>query len=198
MIRVLTILLALVLGSSPIAEAHQSPRVLADKNRTGSGEREPADRSNRTRPRAPASEDDDVEYRRMLREIESLENQCFDEVNKIRRLRGLRPFELDENLLEVARDYSRRMAEERFFSHVDPEGRTVKQRIEQARISWSMVGENLAYAKGSINPVAASMGGWMDSPGHRGNILDPDFRLTAIGVWISSNGTVYFTEIFVK
>jgi len=38
----------------------------------------------------------------------------------------------------------------------------------------------------------------MDSPGHRRNILDPDFRLTAIGAWIDSDGTVYFTEIFLK
>jgi len=38
----------------------------------------------------------------------------------------------------------------------------------------------------------------MESPGHRRNILDPDYNLTAIGVWISPDGTVYFTEIFLK
>jgi uncharacterized protein YkwD len=38
----------------------------------------------------------------------------------------------------------------------------------------------------------------MESPGHRRNILDPDYSKTAIGVWVSSNGTVYFTEIFLK
>ena len=88
------------------------------------------------------------------------------------------------------------MAEENFFSHNDPEGRSVRERVNEARIKWHMVGETLALSNGYINPVATSLRGWMDSPGHRRNILDPDWRNTAIGVWISADGTVYFTEIF--
>jgi len=132
------------------------------------------------------------------RDIESLEQQCLDEINDIRRLRHLRPLSMLEDLLPVAREYSRRMAEERFFSHTDPEGRSVRERVDEAEIKWRMLGENLAYANGYINPVAASLRGWMESPGHRRNILDPDYSKTAIGVWVSSNGTVYFTEIFLK
>jgi uncharacterized protein YkwD len=90
------------------------------------------------------------------------------------------------------------MAEQDFFSHNDPEGRTVKERIEEADIKWRMIGENLAYSNGHVNPVAASLHGWMESPGHRANILEPNFNLTAIGVWIKPDGTVYFTEIFLK
>jgi uncharacterized protein YkwD len=135
---------------------------------------------------------------RRLRDIESLEEQCLGEVNRVRKAYNLAPLELSGELLEVARDYSRRMAEENFFSHNDPEGRTVRERVGGANIRWRMVGENLAYSNGYINPVAASMSGWMDSPGHRRNILDPDWRQTAIGAWISDNGTVYFTEIFLK
>ena len=135
---------------------------------------------------------------RKLRDIESLEEQCLGEVNRVRKSYNLAPLEFSEELLEVARDYSRRMAEENFFSHNDPEGRTVRERVGHANIRWRMVGENLAYSNGYINPVAASMSGWMESPGHRRNLLDPDWRQTAIGVWISDNGTVYFTEIFLK
>jgi uncharacterized protein YkwD len=131
-------------------------------------------------------------------DIESLEQQCLDEINDIRRVRHLRPLSMLEDLLPVARQYSRRMAEERFFSHTDPEGRSVRERVDEAEIKWRMLGENLAYANGYINPVAASLRGWMESPGHRRNILDPDYSKTAIGVWVSSNGTVYFTEIFLK
>jgi uncharacterized protein YkwD len=90
------------------------------------------------------------------------------------------------------------MAEENFFSHSDPDGLTVRERVDGADIKWQMVGENLAYSNGYVNPVAASLHGWMDSPGHRRNILDPGFSLTAIGVWIKEDGTVYFTEIFLK
>jgi uncharacterized protein YkwD len=135
---------------------------------------------------------------RRLRDIESLEEQCLSEVNRVRKSYNLAPLVFSEELLEVARDYSRRMAEENFFSHNDPEGRTVRERVVHANIKWRMVGENLAYSNGYINPVAASMSGWMESPGHRRNILDPDWRQTAIGAWISENGTVYFTEIFLK
>lgn len=135
---------------------------------------------------------------RRIREIESLEQQCFDEVNRVRRARKLQRLSLFEDLLPVAREYSRRMAEEHFFSHDDPEGLTVRERVDGADIKWRMLGENLAYSSGYINPVAASVHSWMDSPGHRRNILEADFSLTAIGVWIKEDGTVYFTEIFLK
>jgi uncharacterized protein YkwD len=138
-----------------------------------------------------------VPGRRIL-EIESLEQQCLDEINRVRRRNGLQQLYLYEELLPLAREYSRRMAEQNFFSHNDPEGRTVKERVEEADIRWRMIGENLAYSNGYVNPVAASLHGWMDSPGHRANILEPNFNLTAIGVWIKGDGTVYFTEIFLK
>jgi uncharacterized protein YkwD len=133
-----------------------------------------------------------------IREIESLEQQCLDEVNRVRQARRLARLDFYDDLLPVARQYSRRMAEERFFSHTDPDGHTVRERVDDADIRWRMVGENLAYSNGYINPVAASLHSWMESPGHRRNILDPDFRLTAIGAWIGTDGTVYFTEIFLK
>ena len=131
-----------------------------------------------------------------LQEVESLEAQCLNEVNHLRQKYNLAPLSFSEDLLQVARNYSRRMAEEKFFAHNDPEGRSVRERVDEASIKWRMVGENLAYSNGYINPVAVSMHGWMESPGHRRNLLDPEWRQTAIGVWISANGTVYFTEIF--
>jgi len=149
---------------------------------------------------APSAEDGSsgrVPSRR-IREIESLEQQCLEEVNRVRRRNGLPRLNFYEDLLPLARDYSRRMAEHNFFSHNDPEGRSVRERVDEADIKWRMVGENLAYSNGYVNPVAASLHGWMGSPGHRANILEPDFTLTAIGVWIKPDGTVYFTEIFLK
>jgi uncharacterized protein YkwD len=144
--------------------------------------------------------DDDVLRREprdsRLGEVETLEMQCFNEVNRVRVGHGLTPLAFNEALLRVARDYSRRMAEENFFSHNDPDGHTVRERVSEANIRWRMLGENLSYSNGYINPVAVSMTGWMDSPTHRRNLLDRAWRQTAIGAWISNNGTVYFTEIF--
>jgi len=131
-------------------------------------------------------------------EIEELERDCLGEVNHVRVARGVAPMEADPDLLLVARAYSRQMAEEGFFSHVDPEGRDVRQRLHRARITWQMVGENLSYSTGYINPVATALRGWMDSPGHRRNILEGRYNDSAIGVWIADDGTVYFTEIFLR
>lgn len=160
----------------------------------------------RSTPRTPslgsADSPDDISAprisSRLIREIESLEQQCFDEVNRVRHNKRLPRLTFFEDLLPVARGYSRRMAEQHFFSHSDPEGRTVRDRVDEADIKWRIVGENLAYSNGYLNPVMASVSGWMESPGHRRNILEPDYNLTAIGAWISPDGTVYFTEIFIK
>jgi uncharacterized protein YkwD len=190
------VILAMLLAASLTSFGQQSRGVLSETNRAHPGDSsKTADASRKSIGKNPDSHAIDE---RRLREIETLEQQCLDEVNRLRQANGLRPFGFDRELLPVARDYSRRMAEEKFFSHVDPEGKTVKQRIERASIRWRMVGENLAYSNGFINPVAASLHSWMESPGHRDNILDPDFELSAVGVWISANGTVYFTEIFLK
>lgn len=145
--------------------------------------------------------DNDSSYapvRRSLSEIPRLEKECLEQVNLVRRGHGLSTLSLDQDLLDVARAYSRRMAEEKFFAHQDPEGRTVRERVDRAGIKWRMIGENLAYSNGYLSPVAASLHGWMESEPHRRNMLDPGYTQTAIGVWISSNGTVYFTEIFLK
>ena len=52
-----------------------------------------------------------------------------------------------------------------------------------ADVRWR--GENLSYSNGYLNPVAASIHGWMESPGHRRNLLDPEYKVTAIGAWIA-------------
>ncbi|HMG33282.1 MAG TPA: CAP domain-containing protein [Blastocatellia bacterium] len=197
--RILNLLLiALLVAATPAAHAGQSGRVLSGKDRSARTGRDTNERSGASgAPRSSESARSLPDQRR-LREIETLEHQCLDEVNHVRERSGLKPLDFDEELLDVARDYSRRMAEEHFFSHIDPDGHNVKQRIERASIPWKMVGENLAYSNGYVNPVAASLRGWMDSPGHRANILDRDYSRTAVGVWIGGNGTVYFTEIFLK
>ena len=133
-----------------------------------------------------------------LSELESLEQQCLDEINRLRHANGLGKLEMEGSLLAVARQYSRRMGEENFFSHADPQGRTVRDRVNAANVKWRTLGENLAYSSGYFNPVAASLHGWMGSPPHRKNILEPAFNHTVVGAWISSNGTVYFTEIFLR
>ena len=133
-----------------------------------------------------------------IEEIKRLERDCFDEVNKCRKAHGAAALEYDVELLTVARQYSRRMADEHFFSHTDAEGKSVRERLARAGIRWRSVGENIASSKGYVNPVAVAMHGWLGSPGHRRNILNSGFRLAAVGAWISRDGTVFFTQVFIS
>jgi uncharacterized protein YkwD len=196
---VTTVVLALTPWTTERAYSQQKGSGVAGGSRAARGSAHGSRSKNSARDSSTSSDEEtgDLAIPR-IREIESLEQQCLDEVNRVRRARRLATLDFYDDLLPVARQYSRRMAEERFFSHTDPDGHTVRERVDDADIRWRMVGENLAYSNGYINPVAASLHIWMESPGHRRNILDPDFRLTAIGAWIGTDGTVYFTEIFLK
>jgi uncharacterized protein YkwD len=80
-----------------------------------------------------------------------------------------------------------------YFSHVDPEGHDAGYRMEKAGISYSIAGENLAFAP----DVATAHQGLMESEGHRENILEPRFTRIGIGV-IAGGGTneMMFTQDF--
>jgi uncharacterized protein YkwD len=132
-------------------------------------------------------------------EIEFLEWYCFEEVNRRRKQQLLPPLELSQELIAVARAYSRRMAEEDFFSHTDPEGHTVNNRARDAGIKkWQIIGENLMKITGFISPVPPAVDSWMESEVHRQNILNPEFKYAAVGAWVGRSGTVYFTEVFIN
>jgi uncharacterized protein YkwD len=187
--------------SSQTGQANQQQKGsgVAGGSRVARGNSSPASpKTSRREPESSADEAVPGIPRHRIREIEALEQQCLDEINQVRRRSGITRLRFYEELLPVAREYSRRMAEQNFFSHSDPDGRTVRERVDEADIRWRMIGENLAFSSGYINPVASSLHGWMESPGHRRNILEADFNLTAIGVWITGDGTVYFTEIFLR
>src|SRR5215210_9311010 len=98
----------------------------------------------------------------------------------------LRPLRLSRKLSRAARRHSRAMAHGRFFSHTSLSGASFVDRIRstgylaRAR-SWS-VGENIAYGSGGRATPRAIGGAWMNSPGHRANILSSSFRAIGIGI----------------
>lgn len=133
-----------------------------------------------------------------LKQIEFLERYCFDKINNEREANDLPPLKFFDKLLPVARRYSKRMAEESFFSHVDPSGLSLDYRLAEANIKVTKRGENLSRIGGYIDTVPAVVNGWMKSDSHRKNILDHEFDQSAVGVWISDNDLTYFTQILVK
>lgn len=126
-----------------------------------------------------------------------MEAQVLKRINEIRQQHGLKQLRNNEKLAAVARNYSRQMQEQNFFSHTSPAGDTMVQRVHSAGIFYVMLGENLFKCTNIPNPVPEGVRGWMESPGHRENILRPEYRETGIGVWREGN-TYYFTQLFLR
>jgi uncharacterized protein YkwD len=108
-------------------------------------------------------------------------------LNVERTSRGLTPLKSNRYLLKAARRYSHLMVQERFFAHVSPEGSTLVTRVRKGTKylrgahSWTL-GENLAWGSGDLATPANTVRAWMNSPGHRRNVLTPTFRHIGIGV----------------
>ncbi|HEY9881320.1 MAG TPA: CAP domain-containing protein [Leptolyngbyaceae cyanobacterium] len=126
-----------------------------------------------------------------------MEAQVFAQINTIRQQQGLSELRQNDKLAQVARDYSRRMAEGDFFAHTSPQGDTMVERVHAAGIFYFMLGENLFTSTNIPQPANAAVKGWMNSPGHRENILRQEYRETGIGVWRRGN-TYYFTQLFMR
>lgn len=126
-----------------------------------------------------------------------MEEQIRQRINQIRQKQGLTELQANEKLAEVARRYSQQMAEQDFFSHTSPTGETPSQRVRSAGIGYRLVGENLFKSTNIPQPVNAAVEGWMDSPGHRENILRSQYRETGIGVWRDGE-TYYVTQLFLR
>jgi uncharacterized protein YkwD len=107
-----------------------------------------------------------------------LEKQMLDLVNQERRAAGLNPLTPDPELTEVARKHSADMFARGYFAHDTPEGLSPFDRMNNAGVHFITAGENLALAP--TIPVAHT--GLMNSPGHRANILRPQFGRVGIGV----------------
>lgn len=107
-----------------------------------------------------------------------LEARMLDLVNQERTSRGLSPLEADPELTEVARRHSADMFKRGYFSHYTPEGRDPFDRMREANVRFKTAGENLALAP----TLQIAHNGLMNSPGHRANILRPQFGRVGIGV----------------
>lgn len=120
------------------------------------------------------------------------EQQMLEIVNKERKANGIDSLEPDSNLRQLARDYSKDMLQRGFFSHYNREGQSPFDRMDSGGIVYQYAGENLALAPSAD----LAMQGLMNSPGHRANILNANFRKIGIGVM---DGGIYgkmFTQEF--
>ncbi|HEX8707226.1 MAG TPA: CvpA family protein [Pyrinomonadaceae bacterium] len=110
--------------------------------------------------------------------LPELEAEMLNLVNQERARAGLAPLAPDPELTEVARRHSSDMFARGYFAHMTPEGRSPFDRMREAGVGYRAAGENLALAP----TLAMAHTGLMNSPGHRANILRPQFGRLGIGI----------------
>ena len=123
--------------------------------------------------------------------VASYEHEVVRLVNEIRQQNGLNPLTENWELSRVARYKSQDMLDNRYFSHTSPTYGSPFQMIKAFGLSYRTAGENIA--KGYAAPQAV-VNGWMNSSGHRANILNVSY--TQIGIGYVAQGN-YWTQMFV-
>ncbi|KOU38395.1 CAP domain-containing protein [Streptomyces sp. WM6378] len=113
--------------------------------------------------------------------------------NAERAAAGLRPLAADPGLSSVAQAYSADMATRGFYSHTSPEGLAPWDRARAAGCTHRGIGENIACGQRTAAEVVQ---GWMNSPGHRANILKTDFSHIGVGYAGGGRAGTYWTQLF--
>ena len=123
--------------------------------------------------------------------VTAFENEVIRLVNEIRAENGLKPLRVNWELSRVARFKSQDMVDNRYFSHTSPIYGSPFQMIRSFGLSFRTAGENVAYGQRTPRAVVNA---WMNSSGHRANILNASY--TQIGVGYVASGH-YWTQMFI-
>ena len=120
------------------------------------------------------------------------EKQLFQQLNDSRQKAGQEALQWDERLAEAAREHSKRMVEANQLAHVVNGEAQVGERLAATGVRFNRSGENVGYNT-EFDDIHRA---WMDSPGHRENILSPAYNVVGIGVSKSDDGLFYATQDF--
>ncbi len=118
--------------------------------------------------------------------------EVIDLVNKERAAYGLSP--LSQDLSVQAAAQVRSVEQTELFSHTRPNGNSCFTVLGEKGISYKGAGENIAYGQKTPAEVVKA---WMNSEGHRANILSRNFTDIGVGCYISPSGTIYWTQLFI-
>lgn len=132
-------------------------------------------------------------------DLAEFERGVLELTNQRRSENGCTALAADPRLAELARRHSRNMAEQDFFAHTDPWGRSVDDRRREyyPQLLHLGMGENLFTMENSrrIFTPEDAMSSWMESPGHRANILKPEYTHLGVGIWVAGN-KLWATQVF--
>ncbi|WP_027956266.1 CAP domain-containing protein [Halobacillus kuroshimensis] len=142
-------------------------------------------------PEEEAQAQDSVQEENASSDVSAFEKEVVELTNQEREKQGLEPLKLDTALSGVADDKSLDMQNNDYFSHNSPTYGSPFDMMDQYGIDYRTAGENIAMGQTSPEQVVE---GWMNSQGHRENIMNPDF--THIGVGHAEEGN-YWTQMFI-
>lgn len=123
----------------------------------------------------------------------AIENEIIVIMNNERVSRGLSPLIKHDETTYVARLKSYDMIKTGYFSHNSPIYGSPYKMMKSFDIEFTTAGENIAYGQRNAQDV---MTAWMNSPGHRANILSRNYTHIGVGVMKKDDGTLYFTQMF--
>ena len=132
-----------------------------------------------------------------LREVEQ---QIFKKVNEERSKAGVKELAYNNTMEKYARNKSLDMGKRGYFDHKDPEGNLITVSMKNDGVTYSAWAENIAYIEGTMDSSTLAnsfMNNWMNSQGHRQNILSASYDSIGIGVYKIGN-KVYATQEFYK
>jgi uncharacterized YkwD family protein len=124
--------------------------------------------------------------------ISSIEQQVLTLTNQERAKAGLKPLATDAKLMNAAREKSTDMRTNKYFSHTSPTLGSPFDRMKELGITYKAAAENIAMGQQSASEVVKA---WMESPGHRANIMNGNF--THIGIGYDAQGH-YWTQQFIQ
>ena len=124
--------------------------------------------------------------------VSSIEQQVLTLTNQERAKEGLKPLATDAALMESARAKSADMSKNNYFSHTSPTMGSPFDQMKAKGIQYKAAAENIAKGQQSAEEVVKA---WMESPGHRQNIMNGSF--THIGIGYDANGN-YWTQQFIQ
>ncbi len=127
--------------------------------------------------------------------LKTFEDEVIRLVNLERTSRGIPALTKNWELARVARYKSQDMVNKNYFSHTSPTYGSPFTMMQNFGLRFTAAAENIAYGQRSAKEVVAA---WMNSPGHRANILSAAYTQTGVGAAKKSNGTLYWTQMFIK
>ena len=125
--------------------------------------------------------------------VNSMEKQVASLTNSERKAKGLSALTLDNQLSKLARLKAEDMAKKGYFSHTSPTYGSAFDMMNKYGVSYRTAGENIAKGQKTAESV---MNGWMNSSGHRANILSSAYTNIGVGYAKDSRGNTYWVQIF--